>query len=97
MLPGPLPRVFIDENKHDTRFMTVMSCMGNLSELSALLQFKLATDGDAIWDDEEQMGLLINPVTHRLLDQPPTGSSEPMTPCAIISEVLRLGAIIWII
>lgn len=97
MLPGPLPSVIINENKPDTRFMSVMSCIGDLNEIAALLQFELATKGDAIWDDEEQMGFLINPVTHHLLDQQPTRSSEPMTHCDVISEALRLGAIIWII
>lgn len=97
MLPGPLPSVLIDENKQDTRFMGVMSCIGDLNEIAALLQFELATKGDAIWDNEEQMGFLINPVTHHLLDQQPTRSPEPMTHCGVISEALRFGAIIWII
>ena len=98
MLSNPLPSIF-DENKQDTRFVSVASCLGDLHELAARLQLELAIKGDAIWDDEEQMGFLVNPVTHHLLDQQPATAmlSEPMTPCDVISGALRLGAIIWII
>ncbi|SPO01811.1 uncharacterized protein DNG_04484 [Cephalotrichum gorgonifer] len=96
-LPGPLTSVIVDGNKQDTRLMGVVSGIGDLNELAAQLQFELATKGDAIWDDEEQMGFLVNPVAHHLLNQRPPGSSEPMTHCDVISEALRLGAIIWII
>ncbi|KAK2733173.1 hypothetical protein FQN55_003711 [Onygenales sp. PD_40] len=94
-LPAPLLSVINDENTQNTRFMNVMSSIGDLNALAALFRFELATKGNAIWDDEEQMGFLMNPVTHQLLDQPLR--SEPVTRWDIISEALRLGAMIWII
>jgi len=94
-LPAPLLSVIDDEKTQNTRFMNVMSNIGDLNALAALVQFELATKGNAIWDDEEQMGFLVNPVTHQLLDQPLR--SEPGTRWDIISEALRLGAMIWII
>lgn len=97
MLPAPLISVVNDENTQDAPFMSVMSCIGDLNALATLLRIELAFKGDAIWDDEEQMGFFINPITHRLLDQRPRKSSEPTTRCDVISEALRLGAIIWII
>lgn len=97
VLPTPLISAINDENTQDVRFTSVMSCMNDLNALATLLQFELATKGDAIWDDEEQMGLLMNPVAHHLLNQRPTRSSEPTTSCDVLSEALRLGAIIWII
>lgn len=97
MLPAPLISVLNDEGTQDVRFTSVMSCISDLNALATLLRVELATKGDAIWDDEEQMSLLINPVTHHLLGQQPTRSSEPMTSCDLLSTALRLGAIIWII
>ncbi|KAK3384709.1 hypothetical protein B0T24DRAFT_690039 [Lasiosphaeria ovina] len=94
-LPAPLLGVISDENTQNTRFMNVTSCIGDLNALAALIRFELATRGNATWDDEEQMGFLMNPVTHQLLDQPLR--SEPVTRWDIISEALRLGAVIWII
>jgi hypothetical protein len=94
-LPAPLLSVIDDENTQDSRFMNVMSCLGDLNALAALVRFELATKGNGIWDNEEQMGFLINPVTHQLLVQP--SRSEPVTRWDIISEALRLGAMIWII
>lgn len=96
ILPAPLNNVLNDENAQDTRFTSVMSCIGDLNAFATLLRVELVTKGDAIWDDEEQMGFLINPVTHRLLDQP-ARSSELTTRCDVVSEALRLGAIICII
>lgn len=94
-LPAPLLSVIDDENAEDSRFMNVMSCIGDLNALAALVRFELATKGNGIWDNGEQMGFLINPVTHQLLVQP--SRSEPVTRWDIISEALRLGAMIWII
>lgn len=94
-LPAPLLSIINDENTQNTRFMKVMSCISDLNALAGLVQFELATKGNAIWDDGEQMGFLINPITHQLLDQP--SISDPVSRSDIISEVLRLGAMIWII
>jgi hypothetical protein len=94
-LPAPLLGVINDENAQNTRFMSVLSCIVDLNALAAFVRFELATKGHSVWDDEEQMGGLMNPVTYRLLDQP--FRSEPVTRWDIISEALRLGAIIWII
>ncbi|KAK7431155.1 hypothetical protein QQZ08_002195 [Neonectria magnoliae] len=94
-LPAPLLSVINHENTQNTRFMNVVSCIGHLNALVAVVRFELATRGDAIWHDEEQMGFRMNPVTHQLLDQP--SRSEPATRWDIVSEALRLGAMIWII
>ena len=94
-LPAPLLSVINDETIRDTRFMNVMSSIGDLNALAALFRFELATKGNTIWDDEEHMGFLMNPFTHKLLDQPLR--SEQVTRLDIISEALRLGAMIWII
>lgn len=72
-----------------------MSCIGDLTSLAALVRLELATKGDAVWDDGEQMGVLLNPVTHHLLHQ--LSRSDPVSRWDIISEALRLGAMIWII
>ncbi|KAK3723218.1 hypothetical protein LTR37_001941 [Vermiconidia calcicola] len=97
MLPAPLISFINNENTQDAQFMSVMSCIGDLNALATLLQVELATKGDAVWDDEEQMGFLINPVTHHLLDQQPRRSTDPTRRCDIVPEALRLGAILWII
>ncbi|KAK3708745.1 hypothetical protein LTR37_011266 [Vermiconidia calcicola] len=97
MLPAPLISFINNENPQDARLMSVMSCIGDLNALATLLQVELATKGIAVWDDQEQMGFLINPVTHHLLDQQPTRSTDPTRRCDIVPEALRLGAILWII
>ena len=94
-LPAPLLSIINDENTQNTRFVNVMSCVGDLNAVAAFIRSELANKGDTIWDDEEQMGFLMNPVTHRLLGQSIT--SEPVRHGDIISEALRLGALIWII
>lgn len=97
MLPAPLMSVINDENAQNARFMSVMSCLGELNALAAQICVDLANKGDSIWDDEEQLGFLVNPVTHHLLDQQSTKPSEPTTLFDEFSEALRLGAVIWII
>lgn len=94
-LPAPLLSVINDENTQSMRFMKVMSCISDLNALAGLIQFEIGTKGNAIWDDGEQMGFLMNPIAHQLLDQP--SRSDPVSRSDIISEVLRLGAMIWII
>ncbi|KAH8909275.1 hypothetical protein BR93DRAFT_994955 [Coniochaeta sp. PMI_546] len=94
-LPATLLSIINDENIQNARFMNVVSYIGDLNALAALVRFELGTKGHAIWDDEEHMGILMNPLTHQLLDQPL--GSEPTTRWGTISEALRLGAIIWII
>lgn len=96
-LPALLISFISNEKIQDAQFTSVMSSIGELNALAAVLRVELATKGDAVWDDEEKMGFLINPVTHHLLDQQPTASSDPTTRCDVVSEALRLGAIIWII
>ncbi|KAK3369883.1 hypothetical protein B0H63DRAFT_440165 [Podospora didyma] len=93
-LPAPLLSIINEENTQN-----IMFSLGDLNALAALLRFELAAKGDTIWDDEEQMGFLINPVTHQLLNQHPSTRSEqqPESCWGIISEVLRLGGLIWII
>ena len=94
-LPAPLLSVINDDSTQNPRFMDVMSCIGDLNAFAALVRFELVTKGDEIWDDEEQMGFLMNPVTHQLLDQPL--GFEPVMRWDYISEALRLGAMVWII
>lgn len=94
-LPAPLLGVINDENENNTPFMNVISCIGHLNALAALVRLELPTKGNAIWEDEDQMGVLINPVAHQLLDH--ASRPEPATRWDIISEALRLGAMIWII
>lgn len=97
MLPAPLMNIINEENAQDVQFMSVMSCLCDLNALATQICVALANIGDSIWDDEEQMGFLINPVTHHLLDQHSRGPLEPTTLFDDVSEALRLGAIIWII
>ncbi|KAM7190497.1 hypothetical protein V8F33_009480 [Rhypophila sp. PSN 637] len=94
-LPAPLLGVINNENEQNTQFINIISCIGHLNALAALVRLELATKGNAIWEDEDQMGFLINPVAHQLLHHP--SRLEPATRWDIISEALRLGAIIWII
>lgn len=94
-LPTPLLASINHETAQNPRFMSVLSCIGDLNALASLFGFELATKGNRLWDDEEQMGFLVNPVTHQLLDE--QSRSKPQTPRDTISESLRLGALIWII
>lgn len=79
--------------------MNVMSCLGHLNGLAQLIRCELAAKGDdAFWGDEERLDNLINPITHRLLSQASSSSSEPvLAQWDIIAEALQLGAIIWVI
>jgi len=75
--------------------MHVTSCITDLNAVAALIQSDFVTRGDALWEDVEQVGLRINPLTHRLFDQP--GEPAVSTHFTVISKALRLGAIAWII
>ncbi|TXC09944.1 hypothetical protein FocTR4_00004877 [Fusarium oxysporum f. sp. cubense] len=97
MLPGPLFGVLNGDILCNERFLAVLACMGDLNALATFLQTEQVTKGDAIWSDEEQMGLLLNPIAHNLLNQQQLEPPKPDTPYEIILESLRLGAIIWII
>ncbi|KAF4959823.1 hypothetical protein FGADI_1326 [Fusarium gaditjirri] len=96
-LPGPLFGLLNDDILCDKPFMAVLACMGDLNALATFLQTEQVTKGDAIWSDEEQMGLLLNPIAHDLLNQKELESVQSDTPYEIILESLRLGALIWII
>ncbi|RKK98624.1 hypothetical protein BFJ71_g6633 [Fusarium oxysporum] len=97
MLPGPLFGLLNGDILCDERFLAVLACMGDLNALATFLQTEQVTKGDAIWSDEEQMGLLLNPIAHDLLNQQQLEPPKPDTPYEIILKSLRLGAIIWII
>ncbi|KAK7594408.1 hypothetical protein V3481_005428 [Fusarium oxysporum f. sp. vasinfectum] len=97
MLPGPLFGLLNGDILCDERFLAVLACMGDLNALAIFLQTEQVTKGDTIWSDEEQMGLLLNPIAHNLLNQQQLEPPKPDTPYEIILESLRLGAIIWII
>lgn len=94
-LPGPLLSVINGGTPQDTRFMNIMLSISDLNALAALFRSELATTGDGMWDDEARIGMLVNPVTHRLLNQ--ASVNEPLTRWDTFSEALRLGAMIWII
>ncbi|KFA71534.1 hypothetical protein S40288_06835 [Stachybotrys chartarum IBT 40288] len=94
-LPAPLLNVINDENTADTRFMDVISCIGDLNALAALIRFELAIKGNAIWDDEEHMSFFVNPVAHKLLNQ--SSRPPPITRWDSISRALRVGTMIWVI
>ncbi|KPM45146.1 hypothetical protein AK830_g1318 [Neonectria ditissima] len=91
----PLLSVIKDGNTQNTQFMNVMSVIGDLNALGAHFRFEPATKVNTTWDDGEEINFLVNPVTHKLLDQPLT--FEPVTRWDIVSDALRLGAMIWII
>ncbi|KAL5626069.1 hypothetical protein FOBRF1_000412 [Fusarium oxysporum] len=97
MLPGPLFGLLNGEILCGERFLAVLACMGDLNALATFLQTEQVTKGDAIWSDEEQMGFLLNPIAHNLLNQQQLEPPKPDTPYEIILESLRLGAIIWVI
>ncbi|KAI8414687.1 hypothetical protein FOFC_04304, partial [Fusarium oxysporum] len=97
MLPGPLFGLLNGDILCDERLLAVLACMGDLNALAIFLQTEQVTKGDTIWSDEEQMGLLLNPIAHNLLNQQQLEPPKPDTPYEIILESLRLGAIIWII
>uniref|UniRef100_A0A0D2XCB4 Transcription factor domain-containing protein n=1 Tax=Fusarium oxysporum (strain Fo5176) TaxID=660025 RepID=A0A0D2XCB4_FUSOF len=88
------------ENNQDLLLMIswyVRSLSATLSVIFSDSMTEQVTKGDAIWSDEEQMSLLLNPIAHDLLNQQQLEPPKPDTPYAIILESLRLGAIIWII
>ncbi|KAF5564359.1 hypothetical protein FPHYL_4783 [Fusarium phyllophilum] len=96
-LPDPLSGLLNGNLLHDERFLAILACMGDLNALATFLQTEQVTKGDAIWSDEEQMALLLNPIAHDLLNQQQSEPLQLETPFEIIFESLRLGAIIWII
>ncbi|KAJ5145599.1 uncharacterized protein N7515_000163 [Penicillium bovifimosum] len=96
-LPAPLFSLLNGEIKQDTRLTSVMSCIADLNALATVLRAELATNGDAIWDDEERMGFLMNPVAYHLLRQQPAISGRRVQRSDMISEALRLGSTVWII
>ncbi|KAF5607886.1 uncharacterized protein FSUBG_4988 [Fusarium subglutinans] len=96
-LPDPLSGLLNSVILYDERSLVVLSCMGDLTALATFLQTEQVTKGDAIWSDEEQMALLLNPIAHDLLNQQYLESTQSGTPFEIILESIRLGAIIWII
>lgn len=87
----------IGDIKQDTQLTSSISCIADLNALATVLRVELATNGDAIWDDEERIGFLMNPVTYHLLQQQPAISGRRVQRFDMISEAIRLGSIIWII
>lgn len=69
--------------------------MANLNAIAALIDSELAARGDALWGESISLGLWLNPIAHRLLDRP-TGTARSVR-SSVISEALRLGALLWII
>ncbi|PNP74069.1 hypothetical protein FNYG_12585 [Fusarium nygamai] len=96
-LPDPLFGLLKGYVLYGERFPTILTCMGALNALATFLQIEQVAKGDAIWSDEEQMDLLLNPIAHDLLNQQQLKLPQSNTPFEIILESLRLGAIIWII
>jgi hypothetical protein len=79
----------------DTQSERIVSCLAELNAVAASIQSIFADKHDDLCKDEELIGLLINPITHRLLDRPAPAPS--ITDFGLILEALRLGAMIWII
>ncbi|KAL9615179.1 MAG: hypothetical protein Q9167_000385 [Letrouitia subvulpina] len=94
-VPMPLFNIMKAEPTRGKNFMSVVSCMSDLNAIVALVESQLAAKCDGLWIDEVYMGLQINLIVHRLLDRPAQATS--MADCELISEALRLGAILWII
>lgn len=100
-------------NTKDADFTHVLlSCLADLNAVAALIEYEFAAKHDGLWEDEEYMGLRINPIAHRLLDGGrPTLAPAPAAASTaatvdyeqqqqqrlILEETLRLGAILWII
>lgn len=94
--PWPLHGKMIDENT-PSRLKSIMICIDDLHKLASQLQLELDIHGDALWEDGEHTGFLINPVAHRILGHRPYTPLRSMTQADLVSEVFRLAAIIWII
>lgn len=94
-LPIPLFNITKAEPTRDKHFMHIVSCVTDLNAIAALIESQFAAKCDGLWIDEVYMGLQINPIVHRLFDRPAQATS--MVDCQLISEALRLGAILWII
>jgi hypothetical protein len=95
ILPKPWLGLTDDEDAPVMRLANVSSCIDDLKELSGVLQSGMASKEESFLDNEEKMGFLVNSVAHRLLDLPRT--PKPATQYDLVSEAVRLGAIIWII
>ncbi|KAF5600218.1 hypothetical protein FPANT_2650 [Fusarium pseudoanthophilum] len=96
-LPDPLSGILNGDILYGERSLAVLECMGDLNALATFLQAEQVTKGDGIWNDEEQMGLLLNVIAHDLLNQQKLQPQQSDAPFEIILESLRLGAIIWTI
>ena len=95
MLPSPLINLMKGQTTKDEHLINIASSIADLAGMAAVIEAGYATKGQALWSDEVYIGLRINPIAHRLLDK--SGQKAAMGGSALLSEALRLAALIWII
>lgn len=78
----------------DQRLLRVVACLGDLNTLAAQVRYELARGTD-VWHDGERIDYFLNPITHQLLNLPLQRAG--LAHWNVVSEALRLGALIFII
>ncbi|KAH0490226.1 hypothetical protein TgHK011_001705 [Trichoderma gracile] len=81
---------------HEAHHLDVVSALRDIGSLTEVIQSKLDTWGDDLWKEELFLGTRLNPIAYRLLDSPPHPHASMDLPCCF-TEVLRLGALLWVI
>ncbi|KAL4793084.1 hypothetical protein BDV19DRAFT_391525 [Aspergillus venezuelensis] len=71
----------------------VLLCLGDLAAVAPSVEHRLAPNTDSPWEQEESIGLDLNPIAHRLMELSP----DPGTAVHVVAKALRLGQINWII
>ncbi|KAL5335118.1 hypothetical protein BJX70DRAFT_401903 [Aspergillus crustosus] len=95
-LPAPILNLASEtrpgDNKHNT---DIISCLQDLWVVATYIESDIAVNPDTPWQDEESIGLRLNPIVHRLLTLPPNSKLNSRRNSTVDS--LCLGQIIWII
>ena len=68
-----------------------------LHKLAMILKVEMAAKGDAMWLEQERIDSLVNPIAHNLLKAQAGKSSIELTRLDALAEVVRIGAILWLI
>ncbi|KAL4884321.1 hypothetical protein BJY04DRAFT_6381 [Aspergillus karnatakaensis] len=81
----------------DIYTIEILTCLQSLYAIASYIESDIAVNHHAPWQDEESIGLRLNPLAHRLLSLPPLSGSSSAFRGNHTATALQLGQIIWII
>lgn len=97
-LPNPISRLLeARESREELGLTLIESCIHDLMLVAQCIESRLGERGDATWKDEMFLGLRLNPIAHRLLDSSALLDNKHASHINQLVEMVRLGAILWII